>query len=263
MSVTPTYKCVLLDIEGTTTPISFVHDRLFSYVKNNLVNFLNENWNSLELQEQIQLLREQAMKDVNNNVSDAILVPEKQQEGEKTNEDEIKKAIIQNIQWQMTINRKIGALKSFQGFMWKSGYESGELKGELFDDVLVALKKWKENGIKIYIFSSGSISAQQSLFKNSDKGNLSEYIDGYFDTSIGSKTEKSSYVNIAKEIQFEPKDILFLSDSVKEIISAKSVCYQTAVMERKNNIPLSDDDRKNNVIFTDFHQIFSHSFLNF
>ncbi|PKK74584.1 2,3-diketo-5-methylthio-1-phosphopentane phosphatase [Rhizophagus irregularis] len=249
MPITPTYKCVLLDIEGTTTPISFVHDRLFSYVKNNL------------LQEQIQLLREQAMKDVNNNLSDVILVPEVQQQGKKTNEEEIKKAIIQNIQWQMKINRKIGALKSFQGFMWESGYESGELKGEIFDDVLDALKKWKESGIKIYIYSSGSISAQKSLFKNSDKGDLTEYIDGYFDTSIGSKIEKSSYVNIAKEIQLEPRDILFLSDNVKEIISAKSVCYQAAIIERKNNMPLSDDDRKNNIIFTDFLQIFSYSFL--
>ncbi|CAB4490328.1 uncharacterized protein OCT59_025118 [Rhizophagus irregularis] len=261
MPITPTYKCVLLDIEGTTTPISFVHDRLFSYVKNNLVNFLNENWNSLELQEQIQLLREQAMKDVNNNLSDVILVPEVQQQGKKTNEEEIKKAIIQNIQWQMKINRKIGAFKSFQGFMWESGYESGELKGEIFDDVLDALKKWKESGIKIYIYSSGSISAQKSLFKNSDKGDLTEYIDGYFDTSIGSKIEKSSYVNIAKEIQLEPRDILFLSDNVKEIISAKSVCYQAAIIERKNNMPLSDDDRKNNIIFTDFLQIFSYLFL--
>ncbi|PKY46292.1 enolase-phosphatase-like protein E1 [Rhizophagus irregularis] len=249
MPITPTYKCVLLDIEGTTTPISFVHDRLFSYVKNNL------------LQEQIQLLREQAMKDANNNLSDVILVPEVQQQGKKTNEEEIKKAIIQNIQWQMKINRKIGALKSFQGFMWESGYESGELKGEIFDDVLDALKKWKESGIKIYIYSSGSISAQKSLFKNSDKGDLTEYIDGYFDTSIGSKIEKSSYVNIAKEIQFEPRDILFLSDNVKEIISAKSVCYQAAIIERENNMPLSDDDRKNNIIFTDFLQIFSYSFL--
>ncbi|PKC10244.1 2,3-diketo-5-methylthio-1-phosphopentane phosphatase [Rhizophagus irregularis] len=249
MPITPTYKCVLLDIEGTTTPISFVHDRLFSYVKNNL------------LQEQIQLLREQAMKDVNNNLSDVILVPEVQQQGKKTNEEEIKKAIIQNIQWQMKINRKIGAFKSFQGFMWESGYESGELKGEIFDDVLDALKKWKESGIKIYIYSSGSISAQKSLLKNSDKGDLTEYIDGYFDTSIGSKIEKSSYVNIAKEIQLEPRDILFLSDNVKEIISAKSVCYQAAIIERKNNMPLSDDDRKNNIIFTDFLQIFSYLFL--
>ena len=201
----PTYKCVLLDIEGTTTPISFVHDCLFPYVKNNLISFLNENWDSPELQEQIQLLREQATKDVNNNLFDAVLIPEVQQ-GEKSS-NEIKKAIIQNIQWQMKIDRKIGALKSFQGFMWKSGFESGELKGEIFDDVLDALKKWKEIGIKIYIYSSGSISAQKLIFKNSDKGDLLEYIDGHFDTSIGSKMEKSSYLSIAKEIQFEPNEI--------------------------------------------------------
>jgi enolase-phosphatase E1 len=258
MSIAPlTYKSVVLDIEGTTTSISFVHDCLFPYIKNNLINFLNNNWNSPELQEQIQLLREQAIKDVNNNLSDANLIPEIKQQGEKSNEEEVKKAIVQNIQWQMKTDRKISSLKSFQGFIWKSGYESGELKGEIFDDVLDALKKWKEIGIKIYIYSSGSISAQKLLFKNSDKGDLLEYIDGHFDTSIGSKMEKSSYIIIAKEIQFEPNEILFLSDNVREIIAAKSTGYQTAIIERKNNMPLSDDDRKNNVIFTDFLQIFS------
>ncbi|CAG8475035.1 3842_t:CDS:1 [Funneliformis mosseae] len=255
MSTTiPTFKCVLLDIEGTTTPISFVHERLFPYVTNNLENFLNENWNSPELQQKVQLLREQAIKDVNNNLPDAILIPE-------SNEmDEIKHFIIQNIKWQMEIDRKIGSLKSFQGFMWESGFELGELKGEIFEDVLEAFKRWKgEFEIQIFIYSSGSINAQKLIFKNSDKGDLLGYIDGYFDTSIGSKLEKSSYVKIAKEIQIEPNEILFLSDNVKEIIAARSAGYQTAIIEREGNAPLSDDDRKNNIILSDFLQIFSHA----
>lgn len=43
--------------------------------------------------------------------------------------DEVKSAIVKNITWQMNADRKIGALKSFQGCMWKEGYESGELRG--------------------------------------------------------------------------------------------------------------------------------------
>ncbi|CAI2168167.1 5547_t:CDS:1 [Funneliformis geosporum] len=253
MSTIPTFKCVLLDIEGTTTPISFVHDQLFPYVTNNLENFLNKNWNSTELQQKIQLLREQAIKDVNdNNLPDSVLIPESKEI------NEIKHFIIKNIKWQMEIDRKIGSLKSFQGFMWESGFESGELKGEIFDDVLEAFKRWK-GIIQIFIYSSGSINAQKLIFKNSDKGDLSSYIDGYFDTTIGSKLEKSSYINIAKEIKVEPNEILFLSDNVKEIVAARSAGYQTAIMERKGNSPLSDDDRKNNIILSDFLQIFSHA----
>ncbi|CAG8590706.1 26706_t:CDS:2, partial [Racocetra persica] len=120
----PSYKVALLDIEGTTTPISFVHETLFPYVKKNLVKFLDENWSDKEMKENIQLLREQATKDVNEGLVGANLIPEETAD----NIDEVKKSIIQNIEWQMSFDRKIGALKSFQGYIWKSGFASGELE---------------------------------------------------------------------------------------------------------------------------------------
>ncbi|CAG8664956.1 4809_t:CDS:2 [Acaulospora morrowiae] len=250
-----TYKCVLLDIEGTTTPISFVHDKLFPFVTNNLENFLNKNWKNNELQEQIQLLREQAIKDVSaGEFPDAKAIPEEID----NNEEEVKNAVIQNITWQMKLNRKIAALKSFQGYMWRGGYESGELKGIVYQDVIEALKRWREIGIKIYIYSSGSIAAQKLLFGYSDNGNLLEYFSGHFDTTIGSKLEKQSYEDIAKEVKFEPTEILFLSDNVKEIVAAKSAKFKVAIVDRPKNAPLSDKDRNDFIVFTDFLQVLAH-----
>ncbi|CAG8728671.1 25042_t:CDS:2, partial [Dentiscutata erythropus] len=195
-----------------------------------------------------------ATKDVNEGLVGANLIPEETAD----NVDEVKKAIIQNVKWQMSFDRKIRALKSFQGYIWKSGFNSGELETEVYDDAVEAMNKWKDLGIKMFIYSSGSVSAQKLLFGHSDKGDLLNYFSGYFDTTIGSKLEKDSYLNIAKHIGVEPKDILFLSDNVKEISAAKNAGFQTAIVERPNNAPLSDDDRKDNIVLTNFLQIFSH-----
>ncbi|KAG1436744.1 hypothetical protein G6F56_013425 [Rhizopus delemar] len=117
------YDTVVVDIEGTITPITFVKETLFPYVVSGCEAFLDRTWNQPELKTYIDLLREQAKKDVQDNLPEAVLIPT---EG---SEQDIKKSIIKNIQWQVKADRKIGALKSFQGYMWKEGYESGELRG--------------------------------------------------------------------------------------------------------------------------------------
>ena len=40
---------VILDIEGTTTPIEFVHSTLFDYVKENVETFLHNNYHRPEI----------------------------------------------------------------------------------------------------------------------------------------------------------------------------------------------------------------------
>jgi methionine salvage enolase-phosphatase E1 len=43
--------------------------------------------------------------------------------------EKIQQDVIASIGWQMKADRKIGALKAFQGYMWREGYASGDLKG--------------------------------------------------------------------------------------------------------------------------------------
>ncbi|KAM3580642.1 enolase-phosphatase E1 [Umbelopsis sp. WA50703] len=206
-----TYNTVILDIEGTTTPITFVKDVLFPYVTSGLYKFLTDTWASAELKQHIDLLRQQAELDAEAGMKQAVLIPD----DTHGNADQVKAAVQQSIEWQMREDRKIGALKSFQGFMWKKGYDSGELLGQVYDDVVPALDRWKHNGCKIYIYSSGSVPAQKLLFGHSDKGDLLPYFSGHFDTSIGSKIESSSYNAIAQDISTQPSEILFVSDNVK------------------------------------------------
>ncbi|GAB5593762.1 enolase-phosphatase E1 [Umbelopsis nana] len=245
------YNTVILDIEGTTTPITFVKDILFPYVTSGLAKFLSETWESPELEKHIELLRQQAEADVDSGIKQAVLIP-REAHG---NADQVRAAIQQSIEWQMRKDRKIGALKSFQGFMWKEGYQSGELCGQVYDDVVPALKRWKEHGCKIYIYSSGSVPAQKLLFGHSEKGDLLPYFTDHFDTSIGSKVEPSSYVAIAKAIETNPSDILFVSDNVKEIAAAEAAGFQTAISDRPGNAPLTEQDKINRRVVTSFSQI--------
>ncbi|KAI8969916.1 2,3-diketo-5-methylthio-1-phosphopentane phosphatase [Mycotypha africana] len=247
------YDTVILDIEGTITPITFVKATLFPYVISGLESFLNRMWGSAELQEYIALLREQAKKDVEGKASlEAVLIPTESE----ASADEIKNAIKRNIRWQMEADRKIGALKSFQGYMWKEGYEAGILRGEIYDDVIPALDKWKATGKKIYIYSSGSVSAQKLLLTFSNKGDLSNYFDGYFDTAVGLKSDTNSYKNIAKSIgkENDTKNILFVTDNIQEIFAAEKAGYQVVISDRPNNAPLLPES-KNYKIVSCFDQI--------
>ncbi|CAO3577555.1 unnamed protein product [Absidia cylindrospora] len=233
MANSTNYNTVILDIEGTITPISFVKEILFPYVTGRLDVFLDRVWGTSELEHHIQILREQAEKDVVAGIEGALLIPT------TCTTENIKAAVKQNIKWQMASDRKIGALKSFQGFMWKEGYESGDILGIVYDDVVPALQKWQSEGKKIYIYSSGSVPAQKLLISHTKQGDLSKYFSGYFDTSVGLKVEKQSFMNIANELGIsDTKSILFVTDNIHEIYAADQAGLQVAIADRPGNAPL-------------------------
>ncbi|KAJ2452291.1 enolase-phosphatase E1 [Coemansia sp. RSA 2336] len=218
-------QVILLDIEGTTTPISFVHDTLFPYVLSTLHEFLESHWTDPELQPHIQALRRQALED-----HDA---PQISDDPAKTRE-----SLIANVQWQMKLDRKTGALKGLQGYMWRFGYQSGKLRGVMFADAVEAIKKWTGEGKQVYIYSSGSVEAQKLIFGYSDHGNLLQYISGHYDTKVGAKTSSDSYGKIAEDIQAKPENILFISDNIREIEAADKAGMQVVVSVRPGNAPL-------------------------
>ncbi len=80
-----------------------------------------------------------------------------------------------------------------------------------------AFVRWRNEGKSIYIYSSGSVPAQKMLFRYSTEGDLLQYFDGHFDTSVGNKTEASSYKAILKSIGKEGGQCLFLTDLIRGI----------------------------------------------
>ncbi|KAG0291346.1 Enolase-phosphatase E1 [Linnemannia gamsii] len=246
------YDVVVSDIEGTTTPIVFVKDNLFPYVTSKLPEFLQRNWASEELKSAVEALRVQAAKDVAEGVANAtpIAIESADVTAEKVQQD-----VIASIGWQMKADRKIGALKAFQGYMWREGYASGDLKGALYEDVIPAFDHWKAEGKKLYIYSSGSIAAQKLLFGYSEKGDLLHYFSGHYDTTIGLKVESESYTKIAADIGVNPSRILFLSDNIHEIVAAKRAGFQAVVTDRPGNAPLTAEERDDNIVVKSFLEI--------
>jgi len=211
-------RAILLDIEGTTTPIAFVHDVLFSYARDHVREFLATD----SAAEDIALLREEHAADV----SDAPALT-----------DEIESIAIY-VEWLISIDRKSTALKSLQGKIWRQGYEDGSLKSQVFGDVAPAFARWHDRGLKISIFSSGSVLAQQLLFEHTEVGDLTPFIDSYFDTKVGKKGEAESYRKIAEAMGLEPRQILFISDVVSELNAASEAGMETLLSIRPGNAPV-------------------------
>lgn len=204
---------ILLDIEGTTTPITFVYDVLFPYARRRVAAYV-----------------------VNADTSDL----RREYEEDKrtaTNPPEWSTDPLPYIHWLMDQDRKSTALKRIQGEIWQEGYRCGELHGEVFDDVSPALERWRDNGIDIRIFSSGSILAQRLLFSTTTAGDLTRFLNGYFDTTTGPKNEPASYRQIANEFGVSTSEILFLSDVTRELDAAANAGMRTLLCVRPGNHP--------------------------
>jgi enolase-phosphatase E1 len=212
MSPLDDVRAILLDIEGTTTPIAFVHDVLFSYAREHVREFLAAN----SAAEDIALLREEHAVDV--------------REGRNPPE-----SIAEYVEWLISIDRKSTGLKSLQGKIGRQGYLEGSLKSQVFGDVALAFERWRDRGLRISIFSSGSVLAQQLLFAHTEVGDLTPFIDSYFDTNVGKKGEAESYRKIAEAMNIEALEILFVSDVVAELEAAKETGMRVVLSIRPGN----------------------------
>jgi enolase-phosphatase E1 len=229
-------KIVLLDIEGTTTPISFVKDKLFPYIEENLKTYLESHWETDECKADVDALRELAKQDKEAKAEGLVEVLA------GDDKDAVLASVVANVLWQMKADRKSTALKQLQGHMWRDAYKAGKVQGELYPDVVPAIREWISEKRKVYIFSSGSVESQKLLFTHSSCGDITEMISGYFDTSVGNKTEKDSYTKIAATMEVSPSQVLFLTDVPKEAAAATQAGVNSCLVARDGNQPLTDDD---------------------
>ena len=217
---------ILLDIEGTTTPIAFVHDVLFTYARNHLRDYVIQH--ASEVAGDIAQLREEHTRDLNNNAPPFADDPD---------------SITTYVHWLIDRDRKSTGLKSLQGKIWRKGYANGTLKAQVFSDVRPAFERWHKSGVRISIFSSGSVLAQQLLFAHTEDGDLTTFISNYFDTNVGAKGDAESYRRIATELNLAPDQILFVSDVVTELEAASEAGMKTRLSIRPGNQPQPDPDR--------------------
>jgi enolase-phosphatase E1 len=211
---------LLLDIEGTTSSIDFIYREMFPFARDGLETYLTENWNAAE----VQAARAQILQDRIVELGEAAgSMPDRADD------------IIAEVTRLMDGDVKTTGLKQLQGLIWRRGFESGELKSHLFDDVPPAFRHWHEQGLRIRIYSSGSIGAQKLFFGHTVAGNLLPFLEGHYDTTTGPKREAGSYAAIVKDWDLVPGEILFLSDVPAELDAACEAGMQTALSMRPGN----------------------------
>jgi enolase-phosphatase E1 len=215
---------VLLDIEGTTTPIEFVHRTLFGFARAEVRDYLAARRHHAEIASALDGLREEHAAD-----AAAGLSPPPWPDQSPSSELE---SVVAYVGWLISRDRKSRWLKELQGRIWEEGYVRGALKGEVYPDVPAALRRWTAAGVSVGIFSSGSVLAQKLLFAHSTAGDLTPLLRWHFDTAVGPKTEVASYVRIAEQISSPPDRILFVSDVTKEVDAARAAGFQTLLCVR-------------------------------
>ncbi|HEY7512006.1 MAG TPA: acireductone synthase [Vicinamibacteria bacterium] len=214
----------MVDIEGTTTPVSFVYDVLFAYARQGLEGFLARRAADAALRADLQALRAE-------HAAEARGAPDPPPRWDES--DPTAGPAVAYLRWLMDRDRKSTALKAIQGRIWEEGFQAGELRARVYDDVPPAFRRWHARGAGPWIFSSGSVLAQRLLFGHTAHGDLTPLISGYFDTTTGPKQEAPTYGRIAAAIGRVPADVRFVSDVGAEVDAARAAGLRTALCVRE------------------------------
>ena len=200
----PRPACILTDIEGTTSAIAFVKETLFPFAAAELDAFLDARG------------AEPGVAAIMAEVAAAA-------------PGEDPRAALRR--W-MAEDAKVTLLKALQGLIWQAGYADGRLKGHLWPDVAPCLRAWAAAGVRLAVYSSGSVGAQRLLFGHSVAGDLNGLFAGFFDTRVGGKRDAASYAAIALALALPPGDILFLSDVAEELDAAAAAGMRACQLVR-------------------------------
>jgi len=212
---------VLLDIEGTTCPVSFVAGTLFPYAAKHLESFVKRQRGEEEVAELLASTQETWNQDSNPEAQQLLAQPGAE--------------VVAYLQLLIQQDRKLSELKDLQGLLWAEGYASGDLKGPLFRDVAPALRRWHQQGAVLAVYSSGSVAAQQLLYGHSTDGDLRNLFSHWFDTRTGAKQDVASYRAISKAMGVDSSKILFISDALLECEAAHTAKMQVLFSDREGN----------------------------
>lgn len=207
---------ILLDIEGTTSALDYVHQTLFPYARAEVEGFLQRRGERADV------------------VAACAQIARDAGAGTLTRAE-----VLAEVYRLMDGDVKATGLKELQGLIWAEGYAAGRLQSHVYPDVPPALERWTGQGIDVRIYSSGSITAQKVFFAHTEAGDLNRYLRGNYDTTTGPKRAAGSYTKIAADYGLSAAEILFLSDVVAELDAARTAGMQTGLVLRPGNAPVA------------------------
>ena len=202
-------RAIITDIEGTTSSIRFVHDVLFPYARRRLPAFIETHADRAEVRHWLHEAAKEACYT----------------EATRTE-------VINLLLGWIDADRKATSLKALQGMIWEEGYAAGDFRAHVYPEVAPRLRAWRARGIRLYVYSSGSVAAQRLFFRHSEAGDLTPLFAGYFDTETGPKRAPDSYTRIAAAIGEDVSHLLFLSDVAAELDAARDAGLRTTLVCR-------------------------------
>jgi enolase-phosphatase E1 len=211
---------VVLDIEGTLTATSQVHVVLYDYARPRLGPWIDAHGDDPVVADAVAEVRTLGHLPPSAGTDEVVAV----------------------LHGWMDADQKIVPLKTLQGLIWAKGYADGDLTTELFGDVAPKLRLWHAAGLRLAVFSSGSVAGQVASFSRTTDGDLTPLFSKHFDTvNAGPKREESSYRAIATALDADPSRIVFFSDVPAELDAARAAGWQTIGVARKGE-PFGDAD---------------------
>jgi enolase-phosphatase E1 len=220
---------LLLDIEGTTCPVSFVAEVLFPYARQALAPFLQQHGAEPAVAALVQEV-ETAWRQDPHPEAQALWASQGQRPPQTSAE-----RVVPYLQWLIDHDIKLTPLKDLQGRVWAEGYGTGTITAPLFADVAEALRRWHGAGLALAVYSSGSVPAQQLLYRHSDSGDLTGLFSHWFDTRVGAKQQVDSYRQIAEAMGVEASRVLFISDALGELEAAHGAGMAVLLSDRPGN----------------------------
>lgn len=200
---------IVLDLEGTTSAAGFILGDLYDYARPRLEAALASD------DDAVVAARAQAIAETG--LDAAATDPE----------------IAEALRALMDTDVKSTPLKTIQGIIWADGFTAGEITSHFFDDVPPRLRAWHDAGIRLVIYSSGSVTSQKPWLRHAPQGDLSTLISGWFDTvNAGPKKEEASYLTIAEALGVPADRLLFLTDHPDEVIAAQKAGWQVVALDR-------------------------------
>ena len=219
---------LLLDIEGTTCPVSFVSETLFPYASQNIRQFIEENHQEASTTKILQ----KAICEYNH---DHTWLQSQTSQRQLTNPNKDRASLCDYFLHLISIDKKSTALKDLQGKIWKKGYKNGDITSTMFPETATCLQQWASTKLTLAVYSSGSIEAQKLLYQHTINGDLRPLFDYWFDTHTGPKKDRHSYSQICEIMQVVPSTVLFISDSGEECDAAEQAGVQTLFSKRDGN----------------------------
>ncbi len=231
----PKPKAIVMDLSGTAVKSAFIDRVLMPYIKNNAKTFIEEKWDNKDVKKDVEALRKEAAKDesgVKIAAAEAPL-PEQQQ------------SVVDYVTQCLDSKKESKALSRFRFHMWFDGYDKGTLTTPVYSDVGIQIKSWKEMDVKLYVLSNTWVEATKKFLSKTTQGDLNLMIDGHFDASDGSLSDKETYVKLVTKIGLTADQVLFLTKSAEEAKAAKEAGLPIVlVMTHRKNIEKLTEEEK-------------------